>query len=105
MNKATQLRYNMESLCIYQFKTDPVMHSLLHLLRSIEDGEAVLEAQSAFFSALAPRDTLRRYISKLILTDDNVFSKAAAGDTVDRLHPAILDGVKAILPSWRPLPA
>lgn len=49
MNKATQLRYNMESLCIYQFKTDPVMHSLLHLLRSIEDGEAVLEAQSAFF--------------------------------------------------------
>lgn len=44
MNKATQLRYNMESLCIYQFKTDPVMHSLLHLLRSIEDGEAVLEA-------------------------------------------------------------
>ena len=48
MNKATQLRYNMESLCIYQFKTDPVMHSLLHLLRSIDDGEAVLEAQSAF---------------------------------------------------------
>lgn len=50
MNKATQLRYNMESLCIYQFKTDPVMHSLLHLLRSIEDGEAVLEAQSAFLA-------------------------------------------------------
>lgn len=97
MNKATQLRYNMESLCIYQFKTDPVMRSLLHLLRSIEDGEAVLEAQSAFFSALAPRDTLRRYISKLILTDDNVFSKAAAGDAADRLHPAILDGVKSDL--------
>ena len=97
MNKATQLRYNMESLCIYQFKTDPVMHSLLHLLRSIEDGEAVLEAQSAFFSTLAPRDTLRRYISKLILTDDNVFSKAAAGDATDRLHPAILDGVKSDL--------
>ena len=97
MNKATQLRYNMESLCIYQFKTDPVMHSLLHLLRSIEDGEAVLEAQSAFFSTLAPRDTLRRYISKLILTDDNVFSKAAAGDAADRLHPAILDGVKSDL--------
>ena len=35
MNKATQLRYNMESLCIYQFKTDPVMHSLLHLLRRL----------------------------------------------------------------------
>ena len=97
MNKATQLRYNMESLCIYQFKTDPVMHSLLHLLRSIEDGEAVLEAQSAFFSTLAPRDTLRRYISKLILTDDNVFSKAAAGDAVDRLRPAILEGVKSDL--------
>ena len=97
MNKATQLRYNMESLCIYQFKTDPVMHSLLHLLRSIEDGEAVLEAQCAFFSTLAPRDTLRRYISKLILTDDNVFSKAAAGDAADRLHPAILDGVKSDL--------
>ena len=97
MNKATQLRYNMESLCIYQFKTDPVMRSLLHLLRSIEDGEAVLEAQSAFFSALAPRDTLRRYISKLILTDNNVFSKAAAGDAVNRLHPAILDGVKSDL--------
>ena len=95
MNKATQLRYNMESLCIYQFKTDPVMHSLLHLLRSIEDGEAVLEAQSAFFSTLAPRDTLRRYISKLILTDDNVFSKAAAGDAADRLHEVL-----GTLPRW-----
>ena len=53
MNKATQLRYNIESLCIYQLKADPVMHSLLHLLRSVEAGEAVLEAQSAFFSRVA----------------------------------------------------
>ena len=33
----------------------------------------------------------------MILTDDNVFSKAAAGDAVDRLRPAILDGVKSDL--------
>ena len=97
MNKGTKLRYYMESLCIYDLKADPVLESLLQLLRSTEAGEDVLEAQSAFFNTLAPLGTLRQYISKLILTDDNVFSKAAAAGAVDDLSPAILDGVKSDL--------
>lgn len=36
-------------------------------------------------------------MSKLILTDDNVFTKAAAAGKCDELDPSILDGVKADL--------
>lgn len=97
MNKATKLRYYIESLCIYDLKSDPVLSSLLQLLHATQEGEQVLAAQGAFFNTLAPLGALRPYISKLILTDDNVFSKAAAAGAVSQLSPAILDGVRSDL--------
>ncbi len=97
MNKGTKLRYYIESLCIYDLKADPVLERLLYLLRSTEENEQVLAAQSAFFNTLAPHGTLRQYISRLILTDDNVFTKAAAAGKANTLSPAILDGVKSDL--------
>lgn len=97
MNKGTKLRYYIESLCIYDLKADPVLDALLHLLRSTEENEQVLAAQSAFFNTLAPQGTLRQYISRLILTDDNVFTKAAAAGKANTLSQSILDGVKSDL--------
>ena len=96
MNKAVKVRYYIESLCVYDFKHDEIINSLYDLLNSIED-ETVLTKQSRFFNLLSSHHSLRHYVSKLILTDDNVFTKAAAAGKCDELDPSILDGVKADL--------
>lgn len=96
MDKTTKLRYYIESLCIYDLRGDDVIASLLDLLSST-DSEDVLEAQSNFFNTLAPKGPLKTYISKLILTDDNVFSKAAADGNTNELSSSIIEGVKSDL--------
>lgn len=96
MDKITKLRYYTESLCIYNLRSDAVIRALLKLFSSTQS-EAVLEAQSRFFRILAPEGTLKSYISKLILTNDNVFSKAAANGAQDTLSSIVLEGVKSDL--------
>ncbi len=96
MNKAVKVRYYIESLCVYDFKQDEIINALYDLLNSLED-ETVLTKQSRFFNLLLSHHSLRHYVSKLILTDDNVFTKAAAAGKCDELDPSILDGVKADL--------
>lgn len=96
MNTATKLRYYIESLCIYDLKTDEVISSLLDLLSNLES-EKVLSKQSAFFNKASAHKSLKSYISKLILTNDNVFTKAAAAGTVSELSPAVISGVKSDL--------
>lgn len=96
MNKATKLRYYIESLCIYDLKADDVISSLLDLLSNLES-EAVLSKQSAFFKKASAHKSLKLYISKLILTNDNVFTKAAASGAVNELSEAVIDGVKSDL--------
>lgn len=96
MNKAVKVRYYIESLCIYDFKQDEIINALYDLLNSLED-ETVLTKQSRFFNLLSSHHSLRHYVSKLILTDDNVFTKAAAAGKCDELDPSIIDGVKADL--------
>ena len=89
MNKAVKVRYYIESLCIYDFKQDEIINALYDLLNSLED-ETVLTKQSRFFNLLSSHHSLRHYVSKLILTDDNVFTKAAAAGKCDELDPSIL---------------
>lgn len=96
MNKAVKVRYYIESLCVYDFKQDEIINALYDLLNSLED-ETVLTKQSRFFNLLSSHHSLRHYVSKLILTDDNVFTKAAAAGKCDELDPSIIDGVKADL--------
>ena len=96
MNKAVKVRYYIESLCVYDFKQDEIINALYDLLNSLED-ETVLTKQSRFFNLLSSHHSFRHYVSKLILTDDNVFTKAAAAGKCDELDPSIIDGVKADL--------
>lgn len=97
MDKIKKLRYYIESLSIYDaLRQDAVVDALLKLLGST-DSEAVLEAQSRFFSLLSPLGSLKAHISKCILTDGNLFAKAAAGGTEGALSQAILQGVKSDL--------
>lgn len=96
MNNATKLRYYIESLCIYDLKADDVISSLLDLLSNLES-EKVLSKQGAFFNKVSAHKSLKSYISKLILTNDNVFTKAAAAGTINELSPAVISGVKGDL--------
>lgn len=93
MNKAVRVRYYIESLCIYDLKEDELLSALYDLLSSL-DSETILAKQSVFFNLLSEHKSFKHYISKLILTDDNVFTKAAASGTADELGKNIIDGVK-----------
>lgn len=96
MNKAERLRYYIESLCIYDLKNDRVISALAKLLGSTRD-ESVIQSQSEFFNTLSAYDSLKHYISSLVLTDDNVFTKSAASSGADKLPESVIDGVKSDL--------
>lgn len=93
MNNALMARYYLESLCIYDFKDDKIINSLYDLLCNINN-EAVLSKQSNFFKLISDQGSLSAYISKLILSNDNVFTKSAAKGTANDLPKEIVDGVK-----------
>lgn len=96
MNTATRLRYYIESLCIYDLKDDEVISSLLDLLKNTKN-ENVLNKQSIFFNNVSAHESLKSYISKLILTDDNVFTKTSACGKTDNLSDFVISGVKSDL--------
>lgn len=96
MNKATKIKYYIESLCIYDLKNDEIINSLYLLLNSL-DSDEVLVRQSAFFKLLSTHHSFKHYVSKLILTDDNVYTKAAASGKVNELDSTIIDAVKTDL--------
>lgn len=96
MNTATKLRYYIESLCIYDLKSDEVISSLLDLLKNTNN-ENVLSKQSVFFNNVSAHESLKSYISKLILTDDNVFTKTSACGKTDELSDFVISGVKSDL--------
>lgn len=96
MNTAQQLRFYIEALCVYDLKKDSVISSLLDLLQNISN-EKVLEKQSEFFRKVTSHKSFADYVSRLILTDDNAFTKAAASGKADTLPDAVLNGVKSDL--------
>lgn len=96
MEKAVRIRYYIESLCIYDLKNDEIINALYDLLGSI-DNESVLTKQARFFKLVSEHKSFKHYVSKLILTDNNVFTKAAAGDKCAELDNSIIDAVKSDL--------
>lgn len=93
MDKITKLKYYIDTLCIYDLKADPVIEALYDLLSNI-DNERVLRKQSGFFKLMSKNHSLKEYISKLILTDDNVFTQAACAGSADKLNEAVINAVK-----------
>lgn len=95
-HQAQKLRFYIEALCVYDLKNNEVVASLLDLLQNV-DSEAVLEKQSEFFRKVTSHNSFKEYLSRLILTDDNAFTKAAAAGKADKLPTAVLNGVKSDL--------
>lgn len=84
MRKVTKLKYYIESLCIYDFEEDDVFSALYDLL--CDEDEDTVALQSYFFKELAKSsESLKEHISKLILTNDNIFTKAACADKAGEL--------------------
>lgn len=93
MNKITKLKYYIDTLCVYDLKKDEVISALYTLLCNT-DSEAVLGAYSNFFKIVSKHGSMKEYLSKCILTDDNAFTRAACACKAGELSKSILDAVK-----------
>ena len=96
LNKITKIKYYIDSLCIYDFKDDGIIDKMYKMLSHV-DNEGVLRQAGDFFRAVSAHGSLKEYISRLILTDDNIFTRAACGGNEDRLKDNIIDAVKTDL--------
>lgn len=92
MNKATKIKYYIDSLCIYDIKQDIVIKAMCDLIDSAES-EQVLVNQSRFFNLVSVMGGLKNHIAKCILTHDNEFAKACAGGRDSELSQKIIDAV------------
>ena len=95
MKKTEKLKYYIESLCVFNFEEDDIFEALYALL--CDDEEDTVALQSAFFRELTAAPSLKAHISHLILTADNVFTKAACAGKAGALPAAILNAVKSDL--------
>lgn len=93
MNKTEKLKYYIESLCIYDLKNDDIIQSIHSMLDSIGSDD-IVRAQSDFFRLVSKYESLKSYVSECILTNDNVFTRAACAGTVDTLPQNVIDSVK-----------
>lgn len=91
MTEAEKIKYYIESLCIYDIKDDSVIKALYSLLCSVKS-EQVLVNQSRFFSLVSQEGSLKKHISRCILTCDNEFTKAAAAGREKELSRAVILG-------------
>lgn len=66
MNRAQELRFYIEALCVYDLKKDDVIASLLKLLQSVGN-ESVLENQSEFFRKVTRKNRLKNMFQSLYL--------------------------------------
>lgn len=93
MDKLTKIKYYIDSLCIYDLKNDCIVRALYKLINSV-GREDVLTRQSEFFKTVSKNKSLKEYISKCILTDDNPFTRAACAGKTEELEESIIDAVK-----------
>ena len=97
MNKIQQLKFFIDSLCVYNVKEDEVVSSLYSLLENAEN-ENVYTCFSKFFNSLIRHgDSLKHYISELILYGDNAFTKKAACSGIDGISEVLKEAVKSDL--------
>lgn len=93
MDKLKRIKYYIDTLCIYDLKNDVIIHALYDLIDSISE-ESVLRKYSDFFKTVSKNGALKEYISKCILTDDNIFTRYACSEKVDALSSSITDAVR-----------
>ena len=97
MNNIEKLKFYIDSLCVYNLADDEVIKKL-HKLLDCAESDGVYKAYGEFFNALTSRgESLKHYVSTLILFDDNVFTRAAAARRTDGLSKSVLNAVESDL--------
>lgn len=91
MSDAKKIKLNIEALCVYEVKGDPVISALYELAGSAET-EAVVENYARLYKAVAPFKSLKHYIEGLILENDNAFTRTACSG--EALSGELLTAVK-----------
>ncbi|MBE6741586.1 MAG: ATP-binding protein [Ruminococcaceae bacterium] len=80
MDKIKKLKFYIDSLCVYNVKEDEVVSKLRCLLENAGN-EEVFKCCAEFINALTKNgDSLKHYISELIVFNDNAFTRAAASN-------------------------
>lgn len=90
MDKITKIKYYIESLCIFDFRNDEIIKALYNMLDSV-GSERILVEQSRFFKLMSQHKSLKSYICRLILTDDNIITKSACAGEINKLGNHILE--------------
>ncbi len=94
--KMAYYRNCIDSILIYNAQDDAIIQCIRRLAACPD--EELPRAYSALFRKLAGTgQSLKEYLTDFILTDDNIFTKAAAGRHAEMLEPEILDAVKSDL--------
>ena len=91
LNKA---KFNIDALCVFNLKEK--LSPVKALLEEAK-GDGAVNAYSEFIKELSDGKSLKQYISGLIFTDDNLFSRAAASGKDTELSKAVIQGVKSDL--------
>ncbi|MCM1114054.1 MAG: ATP-binding protein [Clostridium sp.] len=95
MNKITKIKYYMESLCVYNLWDDEIFAALFELLNSAD--EYMLNTYSDFFKLVSKTGSVKEHISNCILTNDNVFTKAAcSGNVSDEITQAAKNDLRML---------
>lgn len=93
MNKALKIKYYIDSLCIYDLKNDEIISAIYDMLCT-DDNDLLLRRESELFRLMSSRKSLKEYISRLVLTDDNIFTRCACAGSADSLPDTIISAVK-----------
>ena len=97
MDNIQKLKFCIDSLCVYNISGDEVIKRLRCLLENAKT-DGVYKAYGEFFNALTSRgESLKHYVSSLILFDDNVFTRAAAAKNADKLSDSVIKAVESDL--------
>lgn len=91
MNK---LKLIINSLCVYNTEDDEAFEYLKDVFDE-DYSEELVENCSGFFRSLAPDYSLKNYVSRFILQNDNPFSRAAAAG--NEIPEPLLEGARADL--------
>ncbi|MBO5495657.1 MAG: ATP-binding protein [Eubacterium sp.] len=93
VDKLRQIKYYIDSLCVYDVRDDEVVNALYELLNDL-DSSKMIRSYSKLFMAITENGSLKHHIAQCILRNDNIYTRACCTGQEHRLSKKILQAVK-----------
>ncbi len=93
MKRSEKIMHYIDSLCIYNLKDDRALR-LLHDILACDD-DSKTELYGSFFNYISYKGAFKNYVSNLILSDENVFTRLACCD--EPIPQTVIKAVRADL--------